>query len=165
MTGTLDDVRVDLVRALLDRLQTVDWDHVSWSDEGPAAMADRMYASLPTVFITEPAVGACYTTRGLVVWRGATRQSIYQECRSGRLLGFLHGKGVVYPALQFRGTGRLCPEMRALLATLSTPLQNAEQVVAWLNTTDQASAQSPVGCSVQRQGVNQIRMESPSSRK
>ena len=145
MTGTPDDARVDLVGVLINRLRTVDWDQVSWSDEGPEAMADRMFASLPTVIITEPAVGACYTTRGLVVWRGATRQAIYQERRSSRLLGFLHGKGVVYPALQFSGTGRPFPEMRALLATLSTPLQNAEQVAAWLNTTDQASAQSPRG--------------------
>ena len=143
MTGNLDDVRVDLIRALLDRLRTVDWDHVSWSDEGPAAMADRMFASLPTVFITEPAVGACYTTHGLVVWRGATRQAIYQERRSGRLLGFLHGKSVVYPALQFSGTGRLFPEMRALLATLGDVPTDAGQAAAWLDTVDHTSGRSP----------------------
>ena len=143
MTGNLDDVRVDLIRALIDRLRTVDWDHVSWSDEGPAAMADRMFASLPTVFITEPAVGACHTTHGLVVWRGATRQAIYQERRSGRLLGFLHGKSVVYPALQFSDAGRPLLVLRGLLAKLSTTPENADQVAAWLDTVDQASAQSP----------------------
>lgn len=143
MTGTLDDVRVDLVRALIDRLRTVDWDHVSRSDEDPEAMADRMFASLPTVFITEPAVGACYTTRGLVVWWGVTRQAIYQERRSGRLLGFLYEKGVVYPALQFSDAGRPLLVLRGLLAKLSTTPENADQVAAWLDTVDQASAQSP----------------------
>jgi hypothetical protein len=141
--GNLDDIRVELVRALIDRLWTVDWDHVSWSDGAPEAMADRMFASLPTVFINEPAVGACYTTRGLVVWRGATRQALYQERRSGRLLGFLHGKGLVYPALQFGDTGRPFPEMRALLATLGDVPTDAGQAAAWLDTVDHASGQSP----------------------
>jgi len=143
VTGTPDDARVDLVGVLINRLRTVDWDQVSWSDEGPEAMADRMFASLPTVIITEPAVGACYTTRGLVVWRGATRQAISHERRSGRLLGFLHGKGVVYPALQFSGTGRLFPEMRALLATLGDVPTDAGQAAAWLDTVDHTSGRSP----------------------
>lgn len=140
--GNLYDVRVNLATALIDRLRTVDWDQVSWTEEAPEVMADRMFASLPTVFISEPAVGACYTTRGLVVWRGVTRQAIYQERRSGRLLGFLHGKRVVYPALQFSDTGRPLRELSALLAKLHTPPDDADQAAAWLDTVDHPSGQS-----------------------
>lgn len=143
VTSNTYDARADLASALIDRLRTVDWDHVSWSEEGPEAMADRMFASLPTVFINEPAVGACYTTRGLASWRGSTRQAIYQERRSGRLLGFLHGKNVVYPALQFSDTGRPLLELKALLAKLTTSIENAEQAAAWLDTVDRTSGQSP----------------------
>ncbi|MET4706097.1 hypothetical protein [Frigoribacterium sp. UYMn621] len=143
MTSYTEDVRVDLARALIDRLRTVNWDHVSWSEECPEAMADRMFASLPTVFINDPAVGACFTTRGLVMWRGSTRQAIYQERRSGRLLGFLHGKKIVYPALQFSNTGRPLLELRTLLAKLRMPPENADQAANWLDTVDPTSEESP----------------------
>lgn len=143
MTSTTDDVRADLASALIDRLRTVDWDHVSWSEDGPEAMADRMLASLPTVFINDPAVGACYTTRGLAMWRGSTRQAIYQERRSGRLLGFLHGKKVVYLALQFSDSGRPLLDLRLLLAKLNAPPEDAEDVAAWLDAVDRRSGQSP----------------------
>lgn len=114
---------------------------MSHSDEGLEVIASRMIASLLTVFIHEPAVGAC--TRGLAVWRGMTRQVIYQERRPGRILGFLCAKPVV-PGAPVQGyRGRPLSELRALLEKLRHLPEDADQASVWLDTVDLTSGQSP----------------------
>ena len=138
-------VRLELLQALVDRLPNLAWERIPESDQGIEPVAKMMISSLPTAFIDDPPMGACYTARGLAAWRGMTRQAVHQQRRAGRILGFTHGREVVYPAFQFSDIGRTLPVVRDLFAQFLTLLTDAAEVAAsaWLDTINRRSGRGP----------------------
>lgn len=136
-------VRLELLKALVDRLPNLAWDRIPGSDQGIEPLAEMMVSSLPTEVIDDPPVGACCTARGLAACRGVTRQAVYQQSRAGSILDFTHGRVVVYPAFRFSDTGRPLPVVRDLFAQLLTPLTDAAEVVAWLDTINRRTGRRP----------------------
>lgn len=137
------DPHCELLEALADRLPAIAWDRIPESERKIESVAERMVSGLPTIFIGDPPVGSCYTTRGLATWRGVTRQAIHQQRRDGRALGFAYGRDIVYPAIQFGDAGQALPAVRGLLAQLTTPLTDVAKVAVWLDTVNPGSGLSP----------------------
>ena len=133
----------EILKALVDRLPTIAWDRIPEAQRTVEWVAQKMVASLPSVMIGDPPVGACYTARGLALWRGVTRQAIHQQRRAGRIVDFKHGNTVVYPAFQFSHTGRTLPIVRYLLETHLTAMDDATEIAAWLDTIQSRSGLSP----------------------
>ncbi|MBC7593925.1 MAG: hypothetical protein H7288_08325 [Kineosporiaceae bacterium] len=133
----------EILKALVDRLPTIAWDRIPEAQRTVEWVAQKMVASLPSVMIGDPPVGACYTARGLALWRGVTRQAIHQQRRAGRIVGFKHGNTVVYPAFQFSHTGRMLPIVRDMLETHLTALDDATEIAAWLDKIHSRSGLSP----------------------
>jgi hypothetical protein len=125
-------------------LADVDVERLLASHGGVEATGRWMIASLPTVFITDPPVGPCFTTAGLAKWRQVSRQAIFQGRRAGRLLGFKHDGVLVYPDVQFGPDGKPLPAVRELLATAPMPLTDAAAVAEWLRTPIDGSGNTPV---------------------
>jgi hypothetical protein len=133
----------ELLEALADRLPAIAWDRIPEPERKIESVAERMVSSLPTIFIGDPPVGSCYTTRGLATWRGVTRQAIHQQRRDSRALGFAYGRDILYPAIQFGDAGQTLPAVRDLLAQLTTQLTDAAKIAAWLDTVTPGSGLSP----------------------
>ena len=105
MSEHSDDVRLELLRPLVDQPPNIDWDRIPDSDRSIESVAETMVSSLPTVFMDHPQVGACHSARGLAAPRGATREAVNQQRRACSILGF----GQVY-SLGYNGqSGNLAP--------------------------------------------------------
>jgi hypothetical protein len=81
----------ELIRAVIERLPRIAWDRMPSTVEGLETLIEKVMASIPDIFIHSPAVEACYSARRLAVRWGITRQAIYQQRRSGRIIGFQNG--------------------------------------------------------------------------
>ena len=90
MSERSDDVRLELIRPLVDRLPNIAWDRIPESDRSVHSVAETMLASLPSAFIDYPPVDVCHTARGLDAPRGATREAVNQQRRACSILGFRH---------------------------------------------------------------------------
>ena len=131
MSEHSDDVRLELLRPLVDQLPNIAWDRIPESDRSVHSVAETMVSTLATAFIDYPTVDACHTARGLAAQRGATREAVNQQRRACSILGFTHGRVVAYPAFQFSDSGRTLPVVRDLFAQLLTPLTDAAAVAVW----------------------------------
>jgi len=134
-----DDLRLELLRPLVDRLPNIAWDRIPESDRSIESVAETMVSSLPTAFIDNPPVGACSAARGLAAWRGVTRQAPYQQRQAGSILDFRHGRVVAYPAFQFSDSGRTLPVVRDLLAQRVNPFTGAVAVAVRAPSTEAES--------------------------
>ena len=90
MSKHSDDVRLELLRPLVDQLPNIAWDRIPESDRSVHSVAETMVSSLATAFIDYPTVDACHTARGLAAPRGATREAVNQQRRACSLLSFRH---------------------------------------------------------------------------
>ncbi len=142
MSEHLDPIRLKQLEALVHRVPTIAWDRIPESDQSIESVAEKMISSLPTESIDDPPVVARYTAPGLTAWRGVTRQTVHQQRRAGNILGFTHGRVVVYPAIQFSAIGRTVPVVRDLFAQLPTPLTDAAEVAVWLDTMSPTTGRS-----------------------
>jgi hypothetical protein len=142
VTSEAETIKDQFLWALAESLLNVDVDYLLTSHDSIQAIADRMIASLPTVFL-DP-VGPCHTTARLATWQGVSRQAIFRGHRTGRLFGLKHKGALVYPDIQFGPTGRPLPAVHELLATATAPLTDAVQVAAWLRTPGGESGSTPL---------------------
>ena len=143
MTRDQEQCRLELMTAVAAELRDVNWADVARTYPSVQLLAKKLVASLPTVCIEEPPVGACCTSAGLAAWRGTTRQAVYQSRKTGRILGFAHDGQIGYLGVQFAESGRPLPEMRELLRSTGSELSSAVEVASWLDTMDQNSGTTP----------------------
>lgn len=135
-------IKNELLWSLAESLANVDIDLLT-THPSIQAIAERMNASLPTVFL-DPPVGPCHTTARLATWQHVSRQAIFQGYHAGRLLGFKYDGALVYPDIQFAPTGKPLPVLRELLAKATTPLSDAGAVAAWLRAPVCDSGSTPL---------------------
>ena len=136
--------RACLLEALELKLKAVDLSVARKRGQSADDLAERMLATVPTILITDPPVGYCYTTRALSIWRGVSRQAIFNWHRDRKVLAFKHGGVLVYPATQFHKTGRPRAAMATLLATSSAPRASAREAATWLQTPNDATGRTPL---------------------
>jgi hypothetical protein len=133
----------ELIRAVVERFPRIAWDRMPSTEEGLEALVDKVMASIPDVYIDSPDVGACYSARRLAVRWGITRQAIYQQRRTGRIIGFKNGTEYAYPEWQFGTDCRPMTQVREVLKNVATPPPDIAGFAAWLDTPDVESGQSP----------------------
>jgi hypothetical protein len=133
-----------LIQELRSLSGEIDWAHHARVNPDPQVLVEEVLASLPTIHLVNPPVGACYGTRGLAQWRGVSRQAVLHQRKEQSILGFLYHGAFVYPAIQFGPDGRPLPVIRQLLAAATVPLTEAAEVAAWLQTPDPSSGLMPV---------------------
>jgi hypothetical protein len=107
------------------------------------AIASRMLSSLPDVVISEPRIGACYTTKALADWKQVSRQAIVAQRQRGRIIGLLHAGHRVYPAVQFDHYGKMRPAFEALLEGVDRIQMSPADFSDWLHRPQPETGQTP----------------------
>jgi hypothetical protein len=133
----------ELMRAVIERLPRIAWDRMPSTEGGLETLVDKVMASIPDIYIDSPDVGACYSARRLALWWGITRQAIYQQRRTGRIIGFKNGTEYAYPEWQFGTDCRPMTQVREVLKNVAAPPPDVTGFAAWLDGTGSESGQSP----------------------
>lgn len=124
------DATTDMVRRLLS-LRTATSSDLLTSE--PAALAERMVASIPTRHEYDQLVGPFYDTTGLRKWLSLSRQALAARVEAGSLLACTTQDGsLVYPAWQFRPDGTTVPHLPALIKILRKSAATPWTVATWL---------------------------------
>ena len=129
--------------ALVSALHTVDMVRSLEFFGSVEAIASRMLSSLPDIVISEPPIGACYTTRCLADWKQVSRQAIVAQRQRGRIVGLLHGGRLVYPAVQFDYCGQMRPAFDALLDGVDRVQMSPPEFAKWLHHAHPETGRTP----------------------
>lgn len=129
--------------ALVSALQTVDIVRSVEVFGSVEAIASRMLSSLPDLVISEPLIGACYSTKALADRKQVSRQAIVGQRQRGRIVGLLHDGRLVYPALQFDHYGQMRPAFEALLEGIDLVRISPAEFAEWLHRADPETGRTP----------------------
>jgi hypothetical protein len=106
-------------------------------------MAARMLESLPDLVISDPPIGACYSTKALATWTQVSRQTIVERRNRGQIFGLIYKGRLIYPAVQFDRRGQMRSQFRALMDETSGPRMSPREYTDWMHRPDPATRVTP----------------------
>jgi len=136
-------IRPWMEEALVSALQTVDIARSLAVFGSAEAIASRMLSSLPDLSISDPHLGACFSTKALAGWKQVSRQAIVAQRQRGRIVGLRHEGRLVYPAMQFDHYGQMRPAFDALLEGVDRVRISPADFAQWLHSPHPETGQTP----------------------
>jgi hypothetical protein len=133
----------ELVAALLPAIARMDLPRAVERHGSIEGVADKMISAVPDRYISDPPVGAVYSTAALARWKQITRQAVFAQYRAGRLFAAIHDGKLVFPSCQFDAVGNQLPRFRELLGAAPNQAMDLAGFATWIHTADERTGRNP----------------------